>query len=485
MKSPPVAKSRRRTEFGDFQTPEPLAVEVCRLLRRRRMNPASIVEPTCGVGNMLAAAIAAFPDSECAFAADLNAAHVAQARRRLGASTRRAEVIEADFFATDWREVLDGLPEPLLVVGNPPWVCNSALSILNGSNLPSKRNVEGARGIEALTGKSNFDVSLWMILRLLEAVAERRATIAMLCKTSVARKVLLQAARNDLPRWRAALYRIAAQESFGVAVDACLLVIDVGQAGRAEDCKVYSSLDGRTCQSRIGFRDGRLIADAATYDRYRHLFVGSRRRWRSGTKHDCAKVMELRREGRGFRNGLDQLVELESEFLFPMLKSSQITARSATTRERGLPDRWMIVPQRSVADDTAQIQQRAPRTWQYLVDHGARLDRRASSIYRKRPRFSVFGIGPYTFSPWKVAISGLYKQFHFAVVGPHESKPVVFDDTCYFLACRDRREAQRVAATLNSSQARQVFSSVIFWDAKRPITAEILNLVDIDLLVAG
>ena len=33
------------------------------------------------------------------------------------------------------------------------------------------------------------------------------------------------------------------------------------------------------------------------------------------------------------------------------------------------------------------------------------LDNRKSSIYNKRPRFSIFGIGDYSFSKWKVAIS--------------------------------------------------------------------------------
>ena len=476
-------KSKQRIEFGDFQTPQPMAAEVCALLRLEGLRPAAIVEPTCGVGNLAAAAVAAFPRAERIWAADVNAAHVEAARPRLTGIHPQAKVAAADFFATDWPAVLGQLPDPLLIVGNPPWVNNSALGVIDGSNRPARRNTDGARGIQALTGKSNFDVSEWMIVRLWEAVGARRATIAMLCKTSVARKVLLHGARHELPRARAALYRIAADKAFGATVDACLLVINVGGADRAEDCPVFASLDARERESRIGIRDGRLIADADAYDRWRHLFVGTQRPWRSGTKHDCAKVMELRREERGYRNGLGQLVQLESEFLFPMLKSSQIAADRAAASERLTPDRWMLVPQRSVADDTAPIQHRAPRTWRYLVEHGERLDRRASSIYRNRPRFAVFGIGPYTFSPWKVAISGLYKQLRFTAVGPYESRPVVFDDTCYFLACGDSEEAAQLAARLNSPAAMEAFSALIFWDAKRPITAEILNLVDVARLV--
>ena len=178
-------KSKQRIEFGDFQTPTALAENVCRLLRRRRVRPMSILEPTCGEGGFLWAALRAFPDVLKAIGADINPAHVATASARLRDSQRPVRVIEADFFATDWRAILDTLPEPVLVVGNPPWVNNSELSVINSANVPAKRNVDGLRGIEALTGKSNFDVSEWMIIKLLRELQGRTATFAMLCKTSV------------------------------------------------------------------------------------------------------------------------------------------------------------------------------------------------------------------------------------------------------------------------------------------------------------
>ena len=81
------------------------------------------------------------------------------------------------------------------------------------------------------------------------------------------------------------------------------------------------------------------------------------------------------------------------------------------------PNRWMLVTQTCVGEETSTIRERAPRTWAYLEAHGAALDRRGSSIYRGRPRFSIFGVGEYTFAPWKVAISGFYKRLAFKVVG--------------------------------------------------------------------
>jgi len=139
----------------------------------------------------------------------------------------------------------------------------------------------------------------------------------------------------------------------------------------------------------------------------------------------------------------------------------------------------MLVTQRTVGESTAPIRYKAPKTWAYLNDHGELFAKRKSSIYKNRPRFSIFGVGEYSFAPWKVAISGLYKQLRFVIVGPHAGKPVVFDDTCYFIPCQSEKESQYLAGLLNSEAARQFFQSFIFWDAKRPITIDILRRLDL------
>jgi len=91
----------------------------------------------------------------------------------------------------------------------------------------------------------------------------------------------------------------------------------------------------------------------------------------------------------------------------------------------------------------------------------------------------MFGVGDYSFAPWKIAISGFYKKLDFKVVGPYAGKPVVLDDTCYFVACRTREEAIFVAELFNSQIARDFFSGFIFWDQKRPITLDVLRRLDL------
>lgn len=468
-------------EFGDFQTPSILAERVCTLLADTGYQPTSLLEPTCGVGNFLIAALDRFPLVNFGLGLDINKEYLQRLSEKISAKpyNDKVKLLHENFFHVDWSRLLRNLTEPILVVGNPPWVTNSTLGSIGSANLPRKSNFQKFNGLEAITGKSNFDISEWMIVKLLESLNGRRAIVAVLCKTAVARKVLTHAWKNDFSLSDSQIHPIDALEFFGAAVDACLLVCRLSATGRNKNCEIYRDLGHSDVSSTFGYHDGLLISDIAAYERWKRLSGNEIYKWRSGVKHDCSKVMELRKEGERYRNGLDDLVELEDDYVFPMLKSSEITNGRSKT-----PARWMLLTQKAVGDETSVIGIIAPKTWRYLLDQSHLLDRRAGSIYRNRPRFSIFGVGDYTFAPWKVAISGFYKQWNFATVGPYEGKPVVLDDTSYFLACESEEEARFIAGLLNSSPAREFYSSFTFWDSKRPITIDTLKKLDLSLLSA-
>lgn len=78
-----------------------------------------------------------------------------------------------------------------------------------------------------------------------------------------------------------------------------------------------------------------------------------------------------------------------------------------------------------------------------------------------------------------MAISGFYKKLEFKTVGSCENKPIVLDDTCYFIPCEFEKEANKICSLLNSKVGREFFEAFIFWDAKRPITVEILQKLSI------
>jgi hypothetical protein len=359
----------------------------------------------------------------------------------------------------------------------PPWVTSSELGVLESNNLPRKGNHEGLTGLEALTGKSNFDISEWMLLRICELLDGKNAILAMLCKTTVARKILSHAWKKCIHLRNAELFQIDADAHFNVSVDACLLLLEFRPSSRCKNASVYQSLEDNTAIQTIGFRDGKVIADTAAFERWNHLQGTFLHNWRSGIKHDCSKVMELIRKESHYCNGLGETIELEDEYVYPMLKGSNLANGTLTA-----PDRWMLVTQQKIGDDTNGIRTVAPKTWRYLQEHSTFLDKRRSSIYRKQPRYTIFGVGEYSFSPWKVAVSGFYKKLQFRVVASFSGKPIVLDDTCYFIPCESKEEAENIESLLNSVIAKVFFSSFIFWDAKRPITKELLQNIDLLLL---
>jgi hypothetical protein len=440
------------------------------------LQPASLLEPTCGVGNFVLAAMDRFENIQQVVGADINAEYVARAAHLLGErhDMAGARLIQADFFATDWRQIISQLPEPILILGNPPWATSAQLGALGSKNLPVKANFHKHRGLDAITGKANFDISEWMLIRLLEGMIGRHGTLAMLCKSSTARKVLSYAWKNGMALERSRLYGIDAGLHFDAAVDAVLLVANFGHGAHVREAEVFGHLRETSAQNTIGLEDGMLLADVAAYHQWKHLCGDEWFKWRSGIKHDCAKVMELSREGGLYRNGLGELVELEDAYVYPMLKSSSVANGGETANNR-----LMLVTQTTVREHPDRIREKGPKTWAYLQSHADHFNKRASSIYRNRPAFSIFGVGSYSFAPWKVAISGFYTRLRFLVVNPLQGKPVVLDDTSYFLPCQTNDEATYLASLLNSPAAQSFYRSFIFWDSKRPVTAELLRRLDL------
>jgi hypothetical protein len=469
----------RKKEYGDFQTPLFLARRVAALIAQKEKHFGTIIEPTCGVGAFLEATVECFGMSPRYFGFDVNPVYVGAARAALARiEPPKGTVEQRDFYAIDWKQFLSEQAGPVLIIGNPPWITNAGMGVINGKNLPKKSNFQGQSGLDAMTGKANFDISEWMLVKLAEAFQSRGGTLAMLVKTVVARKLLAHCWSAGIPIIEAAIYRIDAAEHFDAAVDASLVVIEFGESAKPKRAQVYGQLSRATRPTAtVALEDGALIADLDAYRATKHLVGGSPLRWRSGIKHDCSKVMELKLAGRQLKNGLDELLDLEPDYLLPMFKTSEVAAGRVDHCHRR-----MIVTQRCIGEQTAGIAERAPKTWSYLQSHCALLSKRGSSIYRGKPKFSIFGVGDYSFSPWKIAISGMYKSLRFVKVGPFQAQPVVFDDTTNFIPCPSETAATLLLSLLESDEARTFYNAFIFWDAKRPITVDLLGRLNIHAL---
>lgn len=460
-----------KKEYGDFQTPESLAKRVVSLVDNLLGTPEIVIEPTVGLGSFLKASAEKWREKAEYEGYEINKSYVDYASKSL--SQFKAQIFHRDFFNENWKNNLSKtLKRRVLVIGNPPWVTNSKLGQIGSKNLPQKSNFKRLKGFDARTGKSNFDIAEWMLIRLIEALPPDGA-LAMLCKTMTARKVLRYFWKMDGGLENSMLFHFDAKEEFNVAVDACLF-ITTGKRSNNRVATIYSDIDILSSSTKFGFVDGDLVSDIDSYQKYKKLDGGSSNYiWRSGIKHDASNVMEFICAGKKLVNGFGEVVDIEEDYIFPLLKSSDLG------NGRILIRRAVLVTQKHTGEDTEEIKHKAERTWQYLMHYKDILDGRRSSIYENRPRFSVFGIGPYSFAPWKIAISGLYKNILFVIVPPNNGRPVMVDDTCYSIPCQSQEEAELLFKLLSSKASLGFINSLIFTDSKRPITINVLRRISI------
>ncbi len=428
------------------------------------------------------------------------------------------ELTHADLFSLDLSRDLHWRGQgPLLVIGNPPWVTNSELGRLASRHRPPRRNVKDLPGLEARTGSANFDVAEAVWLKLIFELADQAPTMALLCKTSVARNVLQFLRRGSLPIAAASIHRIDAARWFHAAVDACLFCVTIGQSDPGLRVPVFESLDAEDPETVMGFASGRLVTDCDAHAQWSFADGTCPLTWRQGLKHDAAAVMELLRPGRiregdpprrtgepgsvqarpeprpptisvGRRsrdrdtshwcNKHNEIVDVETEFVYPLVRDPTSLGRRATAIERAV-----LVTQQRVGQDTTSLAHEAPRLWHYLATHEASFKSAARSIYRGQPPFAIFGIGPYSFAPFKVAISGLHKSPAFRVLGPIDDRPVMLDDTCYFLPCSTAEEAAVLAAICNDPISLGLLASITVREAKRPITKALLQRLDFAAII--
>ena len=466
-----------RKDLGDFQTPLELVELVLEVLNDSGQNWGRVLEPTCGSGNFIEGILRSgyMPDEILGF--DIQESYIQECQRLKKLDTNNVvNVRREDFFQLNLRELDWKSGGDLLVIGNPPWVTNSELGSLGSDNSPRKHNLKGLKGLDALTGSSNFDIAEAIIIKLLRDLERENPTVAMLVKTSVARNILEYASQQGLPIESCSIYRIDAKKWFNASADACLFCVKLGQDRFNYSAKVYDSLENAQVETTIGVVNGKMVANLQAYENSRMIDGKCQFNWRQGLKHDLSKVMELSRTEGDLYNGFGVRATIEDNFVYPLLKSSDLS-------NGGSPRFSVIVTQKKIGEDTLYLEHSAPKLWEYLTQYKDLFDNRKSSIYRGKPPFSIFGVGEYSLAMYKVAISGMYKTPRFRVLGPLDGKPVMLDDTCYFIPCESAEQACLLGSLLNSTISMDFINSTTFWDSKRPVTKKLLQRIDIRALL--
>lgn len=470
-----------KKEYGDWQTNMELALNVCRMLKKQGWRPQVLVEPTCGKGNFILAALQTFDSIEVVYGVEINGAYLEVLKNRL--SEYYAEYPERpkaninlyhssifDFDLSLIKREING--REILVVGNPPWVTNSSMGRIQSENLPVKSNFKNVKGVSALTGKGNFDIAEYICIQMIKLLSGENARLALLVKNSVIKNIIYEQRRVGFPADKITQYNIDADKEFGASVSASLLSVDFGNE-ITKKCEVRNFYTAKQiCE--YGWVDDCFVSDTEAYMTNRQIDGTCQLEWWSGLKHDCSKVMELTPADGKLVNGFGRIVDVEPDLVYPLVKSSDIKQDKIENTRK-----YVIVPQKSVSDDTSRLAYTHPKAYDYLTEYSYLLDNRGSSIYKKRPRFCLFGIGDYSFSKYKVVVSGLYKHMQFSLVGFVGGKPVMLDDTCYLLGFDDYAIAHSVLRLLNSAPVQEFIHSLCFADAKRVINKEILMRIDL------
>ena len=473
-----IVVNEKKGEYGDWQTNLPLALSVCEHIKAQGIRPQVIVEPTCGLGNFIIAALLTFDSIEDVYGIEIYKPYLDALNEKLQTFGSSLDYINVhlyheNIFDFDFRQITENVNgRVVLAIGNPPWVTNSKLSEIGSDNLPIKTNFKKTKGLEAITGKANFDIAEYISIQIIEKFSAENVHFAFLLKNSVIKNLVYEQKAGKASLSNIAQYNIDAQKEFGVSVSAALLSMRLF-GGHERICQVFNFYTKSSLNS-FGWVKDKFVADVDNYVKTQMIDGISPFTWRSGLKHDCSKVMELFEDNGKYMNGLGEVVDIEDEVIYPLIKSSDIKGKVICQSRK-----YVIVTQHSANEDTKLMKDKYPKAYHYLSEHAELLDNRKSSIYRERPRFCMFGIGDYTFKKYKVIISGLYKQTTFSMVSEIDGKIAVCDDTCYMLGFDDYDVARIVQEILNSQQIQDFMESICFYDAKRAVNKDMLMRINL------
>ena len=234
----------------------------------------------------------------------------------------------------------------------------------------------------------------------------------MLCKTAVIKNIV-----RDLPKLHLKISNIKAllidcKKEFGIDTKGALLIADFRQTP-VPLCTVLSFYNPNIQFKKYGWVNDKFVSNVKLYQKYKYLDGKSPLEWRQGIKHDASKVLILKVKNGNLLNGLREVVNVEDDLLYPFVKGSEL--KKGIIKESNSK---IIITQKSPSEDTDYIKLKYPRLWGYLLSHSDFFVKRKSRVYKRHSMFSIFGVGNYSFLPYKVAISGMYKQPNFALVFP-------------------------------------------------------------------
>jgi len=155
---------------------------------------------------------------------------------------------------------------------------------------------------------------------------------------------------------------------------------------------------------------------------------------------------------------------IEPDLVYPLLRGRDVL------RWRAEPSAQIVLtqdPDTRTGIPEEEMKRKYEKTFHYLKRFEDRLRKRSG--YRQYfdpsdPFYSIYNVGPYTMSKWKVMWPEVGNTVRAGVCGPGRivsAKPAIPDHTIIAVSCATREEAHYVCALLNSSPAQCAASGYI------------------------
>ncbi len=170
----------------------------------------------------------------------------------------------------------------------------------------------------------------------------------------------------------------------------------------------------------------------------------------SGTRPGGLAIISNITEG-AKKKAISTQAAVEEALLYPLLRGRDVGRWSA------VPSAHILMaqdPKTRRGIDIRTMETNYPKAHSYLVKFEKALTVRAAfrRYFREDdPFWSMFNVGEYTFSPWKVVWREQAAGLVAAVVGPVKRRPVVPDHKLMSIEVASRREAHYLCAALNSA----------------------------------
>jgi adenine-specific DNA-methyltransferase len=502
-----VVDRKRRLALGEYYTPQGIAE-----LAVAELGPGAddrVLDPGCGAGVFLTACLdrvhqrgddtdrepAAVLD-RCTSAVvgfDLNPVAVKAAKLvylcRLfeDLSTSDRDRIAVPVFLTD-SLALAGDPEiafrgePLdldfdSLVGNPPWIPWQRVPepVKDGlqERYVEELGLQPHRGMDALLGHSNDDLAVpfvWVCIHrylrsggdaafVLKRDSMRGPAGAVLRRLAVGDRSLALARVHDFGAVdpfpevgaNAAVYTFRADADHSFPIPTTVWTAAAGTRPQYGSlAAMRESLTTRETELRP-LDPGDPTSAWVSADAERGALGECRHDIRHGLKDDANDVF-----------GLDRatLDDVESALVYPYIRSRHVRKYGLTGHD------LRLVPMDAAgSDNETWLRETHPRTYEYLRGHRDELEGRSSSWLDDGAFYSVFGLGEYTWAPYKVVWCRLGFKPHFTVASTRSDpdlgeKLVIPGDHYMFIATDEAETAHALCALLNSAPYQRTLRDI-------------------------